>query len=293
MLSLATPAYSQGFERTYTLLFKECTQKRLLDYTGETARFSGYLSQRPDNCSATDCRYQYNSTISPNDLLVSLQRMAGRLGYVGDRIGVDGSTYRVDCIGGDRAGTIPTGDPDCLATISKNACGYFVSVCGSVLFDFDKSFLRPAGKTFISEVKRFAEQKNAQAVYVLGHTDSKGDIEYNYGLSDRRACTAHSYLGKTLGFPMHRLFAFGFSELVPVADNEFPDLRDNPHGRQLNRRVEFHIRTEPVACPIKRMDYAALGTCSTGIDPPLATGQAGTSPAAPLPPKPRLDPAEW
>ena len=33
----------------------------------------------------------------------------------------------------------------------------------------------------------------------------------------------------------------GFGETMPVAPNTKPDGRDNPSGRQLNRRTEFKI----------------------------------------------------
>jgi len=43
------------------------------------------------------------------------------------------------------------------------------------------------------------------------------------------------------GINANRLRAKGFGETMPVAANTKPDGRDNPKGRQLNRRTEFKI----------------------------------------------------
>jgi outer membrane protein OmpA-like peptidoglycan-associated protein len=69
-------------------------------------------------------------------------------------------------------------------------------------------------------------------VEVAGHTDSVGKDSYNLALSQRRAEAVRQYLvGK--GVAANRLFARGYGETRPVADNATEE------GRLQNRRVEL------------------------------------------------------
>ncbi len=76
---------------------------------------------------------------------------------------------------------------------------------------------------------------------IKGHTDSKGTEEYNQKLSDRRARVVFDYLPARGVDPAH-LSSIGHGEMKPIALNEI-DGKDNPGGRQLNRRVML-IRTD-------------------------------------------------
>ena len=71
-------------------------------------------------------------------------------------------------------------------------------------------------------------------IEVAGHTDSVGQGDSNYSLSERRAKTARDYL-VDLGVDADRLTARGYGESQPVADNETAE------GRADNRRVELRI----------------------------------------------------
>lgn len=108
------------------------------------------------------------------------------------------------------------------------------------LFDFNKSNLRPAGK---AELKALASQitgkkikglKKITGIRVVGHTDSKGSVAYNQGLSERRAASVRNYLVQ-LGVPANMITAFGEGELNPVATNATAE------GRQQNRRVNITV----------------------------------------------------
>ena len=70
---------------------------------------------------------------------------------------------------------------------------------------------------------------------VEGHTDNVGSPEYNQGLSERRAYSVRDYLVEQ-GVAPSRVTAIGFGETQPKGSN------DTPEGRQINRRVEIHIR---------------------------------------------------
>ena len=76
---------------------------------------------------------------------------------------------------------------------------------------------------------------------IEGHTDDRGDADYNQDLSQRRAESVAVYLVEA-GVEQTRLEAAGFGESSPIEDN---DTRD---GRAENRRVEFHIVEQDSTC---------------------------------------------
>jgi OOP family OmpA-OmpF porin len=62
------------------------------------------------------------------------------------------------------------------------------------LFDFDKSDLRPAGRTRLDQLLRDMEPLDYDSVVVVGHTDRLGSRDYNISLSNRRAAVVRDYL---------------------------------------------------------------------------------------------------
>ena len=72
------------------------------------------------------------------------------------------------------------------------------------------------------------------------HTDSKGTDAYNIKLSQARAQSCVDYLASK-GVPISRMVAKGYGESRPIAPNTSPTGKDNPDGRQLNRRTEFKV----------------------------------------------------
>ena len=71
-------------------------------------------------------------------------------------------------------------------------------------------------------------------IVVSGHTDSKGSVDYNQALSERRADSVAEYL-LDQGVIVARLETIGFGEANPLADNATAE------GRSLNRRVELSL----------------------------------------------------
>lgn len=86
-----------GFERTYTLVFDECTPMTRLDFEPYLVIFEGYMNHRPDVCSGARCSIQYVSTIQPGKLHRNLEKMLLHSNHPG-RVGVQGNTYTVTCI---------------------------------------------------------------------------------------------------------------------------------------------------------------------------------------------------
>ena len=105
-------------------------------------------------------------------------------------------------------------------------------VIGDVLFDFDKSNIKPEFYGQLDEAARVFEMNPGLKVEVQGNTDNIGTAKYNMGLSLRRANAVMKYLIMK-GVDKNRLAARGFGFTRPVATN------DTPEGRALNRRVEM------------------------------------------------------
>lgn len=118
-----------------------------------------------------------------------------------------------------------------------------IDLPADVLFDFDKYELRPdAGPSLDKAAELISGYPNAPLL-VRGHTDSKGSDAYNDRLSEYRAEAVALELQKRTG----RMAATqGLGRREPVAPNLTDDGKDNPPGRQLNRRVQILIEVTPM-----------------------------------------------
>lgn len=117
-------------------------------------------------------------------------------------------------------------------------CGTTITLSDSVLFDFDKSTLRPEAGAVLDSLAAALDRAGVTAASIGGHTDSVGSDSYNQTLSEKRAAAVVDALRSRS--VAAALDSTGFGESQPVAPNEL-DGADNPAGRQLNRRVEISI----------------------------------------------------
>jgi len=104
-----------------------------------------------------------------------------------------------------------------------------------VHFDFDQAKIRSDARPVLDEAIRTLSAEDGIAVVAEGHTDSRGDDDYNQKLSEQRARAVHDYLVQG-GIAPSRISFEGYGETRPVATN------DNDSGRGQNRRVELRIR---------------------------------------------------
>lgn len=105
------------------------------------------------------------------------------------------------------------------------------------LFDFGSATLRPTATASLNTVAAILATKESE-VEVIGHTDSLGGDAVNQPLSEKRAQAVTDFLVKA-GVAKARITSSGKGSTDPLAENKHPDGRDNPAGRQLNRRVEI------------------------------------------------------
>lgn len=115
---------------------------------------------------------------------------------------------------------------------------YFVSK--SVFFDYNDHNLNRNTKIEIEKLHNVMNQNPSLYIEVTGHTDSRGDDEYNQQLSVKRARSVINYLSNK-GISSQRFVAKGLGESAIIAVNENPDGSDNPEGRKFNRRVDIKI----------------------------------------------------
>ena len=110
-----------------------------------------------------------------------------------------------------------------------------VQLTNDILFDFNSYALRPESRSTLADLAANFQRYPDETITVEGHTDNIGKPEYNQTLSEQRAFGVKDYLVNQ-GVPSTRVTATGYGETHPKATN------DTPEGRQLNRRVEIHIR---------------------------------------------------
>lgn len=114
-----------------------------------------------------------------------------------------------------------------------------IALSADVLFDFDKADLKKEARPQLEKVAAVLKEYPDASARVDGHTDAKGDSAYNQGLSERRAESVRKWLEKE-GVKT-RMSSQGWGKTKPVAPNARPDGKDDPEGRQKNRRVEITL----------------------------------------------------
>lgn len=107
-------------------------------------------------------------------------------------------------------------------------------VLRNVLFDFDRSDIRPDSAPVLDEAVALLKEAGDIDIVAEGHTDSIGTAAYNLKLSQRRANAVRQYLIDH-GVAANRIRTEGFGKSRPVASN------DTAEGRAQNRRVELRI----------------------------------------------------
>jgi outer membrane protein OmpA-like peptidoglycan-associated protein len=137
---------------------------------------------------------------------------------------------------------IPKGQAAIRTIPDKDKCKHRLVVHADTLFEFDKATLGPDAAAALKLVGPQIAKLGAHPIVIEGHTDAKGNDEYNQGLSERRAERVKNWL-LTNRFIGPEATTKGYGKKFPVAPNTNPNGTDNPKGRQLNRRVEIVVDT--------------------------------------------------
>jgi len=124
---------------------------------------------------------------------------------------------------------------DSLASVVAGLDNYQPIGNVSVTFGFDKSVLTKDDKEQLDTFAGTLTSAKSYIVEVTGGTDSTGDANYNYQLSQRRADAVVQYLASKYSIPAHRFYLIGIGKDKEVADNSTRE------GRAKNRRVDIRL----------------------------------------------------
>ncbi|GJM31120.1 MAG: hypothetical protein DHS20C18_01210 [Saprospiraceae bacterium] len=103
-----------------------------------------------------------------------------------------------------------------------------------IFFETDQAELLPRSYIELRKLLHIMKEHPNMIIQINGHTDIRGDDQYNQDLSERRAKTVVQFLNEN-GIDPQRTLYRGYGSTLPIAANT------SEKGRQLNRRVEFLI----------------------------------------------------
>ena len=107
-----------------------------------------------------------------------------------------------------------------------------VSLYG-IYFDFDKATIQQESGPALQAVAEYLKNNPSVNLYIIGHTDMKGNLPYNLALSEKRAQAVVDALVGQHQIKRDRMESKGVGPLAPKSTNRTEE------GRRLNRRVEL------------------------------------------------------
>lgn len=125
-----------------------------------------------------------------------------------------------------------------MVTIDAEAMAKGIDATGhiaiyGVYFDTGSAVIKSDSSTTLAEIQKLLTNRPSLKLLVVGHTDNKGEYDYNMGLSGRRASSVAKALTEQYGIDGARLRSAGVGYLAPVSSNDMEE------GRRKNRRVEL------------------------------------------------------
>ena len=102
----------------------------------------------------------------------------------------------------------------------------------TILFDFDKSAIKPGEMSKIESVADYLKKNPKDYVLIEGHCDERGTEEYNRALGERRALAAREKLA-AMGVGAERVRTLSYGEDKPA------DPGHDDAAWSKNRRCEF------------------------------------------------------
>ena len=179
----------------------------------------------------TDASGKYVFDIT--DISRPLQFAAEKQGYTSSKIAGAKTGIETDTA---------TNDLLCLTPIENNPEPGKISFSPMLLhFDFDKSNIRSDAAVVLDSLAAVMQREPGMSVEIGGYTDGKGAESYNLNLSDERAEACYNYLTRYKNINPKRFLKKAYGACCHVAKELTEDGKDNPEGRQLNRRAEFRI----------------------------------------------------
>jgi OOP family OmpA-OmpF porin len=122
-----------------------------------------------------------------------------------------------------------------------------VTFATDVLFDFDKSVLRPEGRSKLDDLAGRVKAVNLEVVIAVGYADRIGTASYNQRLSVRRAEAIKAYL-VSKGVESNRIYTEGKGEAQAVTGDKCKSMGREQRGNKKlidclapDRRTEIEV----------------------------------------------------
>ena len=126
---------------------------------------------------------------------------------------------------------------DNLSGVVANLDNYKPVTAVSVTFAFDKAILTASDRKQLDDFAASLGTTRGYLLEVTGGTDSVGNADYNYQLSQKRADAVVNYLATKYNVPPHKFYLIGIGKDVQIASDK------TSAGRAKNRRVEVKLMT--------------------------------------------------
>jgi peptidoglycan-associated lipoprotein len=179
---------------------------------------------------------------------VSIDQSVGAVQNTGSRrvFPQDSTTYTLTATGGGGTSTAsvtvtvtappPPPPPPPPAASPKSVVDRIANELQDAFFDYDKSNVRSDAQSVLTQdataLKSILTDFPSATIVIEGHCDERGSAEYNLGLGDRRASSAHDFLVQ-LGVPADKLHTISYGK-------ERPQCTESAESCwQKNRRVHF------------------------------------------------------
>ncbi|WP_019947714.1 OmpA family protein [Hymenobacter aerophilus] len=142
---------------------------------------------------------------------------------------------------------------DTVFKLMTNAIDYQLPmVFQNIEFDQDKATIRPAMHPILDRIATFMVDHPTFRLNIAGHTDSRGDLDFNLKLSQDRAEAIRRYIEQKGKLPPNRVESMGYGSEKPLKEERTRE------DARTNRRVEFRI-VKPAGDEEFRADPAPTG----------------------------------
>jgi OmpA-OmpF porin, OOP family len=207
--------YKQALTAGGANILYQCDQKKYecaKNYAGPTLqKFSGINSI---------------SNLVGSYLLARLES-AGKVAYIAIAVGQQFTDVHVIELTEMDEGMVSL-DASALAS-GIDANGYVI--VKGIYFDTNKSVVKDTSTKALTQVAKLLNDRPDMKIYIVGHTDMQGALEFNMQLSEERAESVMNMLANQFQIDSERMQAHGLGPLSPEATNT------TESGRSQNRRV--------------------------------------------------------
>ncbi len=175
---------------------------------------------------------------SVRHLVVSGRTFVAVLGLSLALVGTSACTHKPtkDASGADSANGVDSSTPAIadkdISTDPMGSDSGKINGLSTVFFDYDKATLSSDSRNKLSSNASWIKNNPNYTIQIEGHTDSRGSVEYNLSLGERRAKSVKSYL-EGLGVDSKRMTIISYGEEKPLVPG------DTEAAYSKNRRANF------------------------------------------------------